>query len=267
MRVTEISSKSNVNIKQYKKLSENKRERAKTSLFTLEGLRLFEEALKENLYAEAVFFTEKFIEKNPSFSEKFPDNIKLFLISDEIAACISQTENPQGIFALCRIPENRSVSDIIRENGKYVFLSDIQDPGNMGTIIRTADALGIDGIICCGCTDIYTPKPVRAAMGSIFRMKTAVTDENTAFSELEKKHITTYAACLSEYSERITDIDFKTGSAVLIGNEGNGLKKETADRCMKKIIIPMRGRAESLNASAAAAIIMWELTSERERLL
>ncbi|MDY2847840.1 MAG: RNA methyltransferase, partial [Oscillospiraceae bacterium] len=117
-----------------------------------------------------------------------------------------------------------------------------------------------DAVICCGCCDIYNPKVTRSAMGSLMRMTIAVTDEDSAFSAFKAADITTFAAVVDSSAERLTECDFTQGAAVLIGNEGNGLSAETADKCDVKMTIPMKGRANSLNAAMAAGIILWELS-------
>ena len=129
----------------------------------------------------------------------------------------------------------------------------------MGTIIRTADAIGIDGIICTGCCDIYNPKTVRSTMGSLMRTNISVCSEDDAFTALHEAKILTCAAVVDSSAVSLTECDFSKGAAVFIGNEGNGLSPETADRCDIKMTIRMHGRANSLNAAMAAGIIMWEI--------
>lgn len=257
-----ISSRSNENIKLFRKLSESRKERSARGLFTLEGARLIADAAAENSDFHSIFATEEGLEKYRSIFSRSPEEYggKLFIISGDIADHISLTEGSQGIFAICRIPETRPLSDMIFGGGKYIMLSKLQDPGNMGTVIRTADAVGIDAVICCGCCDIYNPKVTRSAMGSLMRMAVAVTDEDSAFEAFRTAGVRTYAAVVDSSAEKLTSCDFSEGAAVLVGNEGNGLSPDTAQRCDVQMTIPMKGRANSLNAAMAAGIILWELS-------
>lgn len=257
-----ISSRSNENIKLFRKLSDSRRERSEKGLFTLEGARLIADAAAENADLHSIFATEEGLEKYRGIFSRPIEELsgRLFIISKDIAEHISETEGSQGIFAICRIPGAKPLSDIILRGGKYIMLSRLQDPGNMGTVIRTADAVGINTVICCGCCDIYNPKVTRSAMGSLMRMNVAVTDEDSAFAAFKSAGIRTFAAVVDSSAEKLTDCDFSEGAAVLVGNEGNGLSAETADRCDVKMTIPMKGRANSLNAAMAAGIILWELS-------
>lgn len=260
--MTYISSRSNDNIKLFRKLSEQRKERTEKKLFTLEGVRLVADAAAENADFHSIFATEGCLEKYSGYLSPVLDNFggRLFVITEEIADYIAETRDSQGIFAICKIPDEKPLSDIISRGGKYIMLSDVRDPGNMGTIIRTADAVGTDAVICCGCCDIYNPKVTRSAMGSLMRMTIAVTDEDSAFAAFKAADITTFAAVVDSSAHKLTECSFSNGAAVLIGNEGNGLSAETADKCDVKMTIPMKGRANSLNAAMAAGIILWELS-------
>ncbi|MGN0692461.1 MAG: TrmH family RNA methyltransferase [Oscillospiraceae bacterium] len=257
-----ISSRSNDNIKLFRKLSEQRRERTEKKLFTLEGVRLIADAAAEKADFHSIFASQSCLEKYSGALSPFLDDFggRLFVITEEIADYLAETRDSQGIFAICGIPAEKPLSDIISRGRKYIMLSDVRDPGNMGTIIRTADAVGTDAVICCGCCDIYNPKVIRSAMGSLMRMTVAVTDEDSAFAAFKASDITTYAAVVDCSAKKLTDCDFSGGAAILIGNEGNGLSTETADRCNVKMTIPMKGRANSLNAAMAAGIILWELS-------
>ena len=148
-----------------------------------------------------------------------------------------------------------------------VLLEDLQDPGNLGTIIRTGEGAGIDGVIMTReSVDIYNPKTIRATMGSIYRVPFLYTDNlEQVMEELKKRNVHTYAAHLQ--GKEYYDVqEFKEGCAFLIGNEGNGLKKETADLAERYIKIPMEGQLESLNAAVATAILMYEAAAQRRRI-
>ncbi len=258
----EITSAGNPSIKLYKKLAEGKKYRRETGLFTLEGVRLIEDALKENAELKSVFITASCMEK---YEERgglpgFRRDTEVFAIPDSLGGKISSTDNAQGIFAVCRMLDNPAISDIIKSAGKYAVLHNIQDPGNMGTIIRAADAFGADAVIAADCCDIYSPKTVRSTMGSLFRIKLLVSGIDEVFAELKAKNVISYAAVVDKNAVPLTECRFEKGAAVFIGNEGNGLPEEISSACDKRLTIPMRGNANSLNAAAAASIILWELT-------
>lgn len=256
-----IASKENDNIKLFKKIASAKKYRSEYGLFPLEGVRLVDDAEKENAEICFVIVAETASEKLGELLGKLEEKCgKILIVPDELASSLAQTQGTQGIFAACKMPKSISVGELVKERGKYAVLVQLQDPGNMGTIIRTADAMGVDGIIAVNCCDIYNPKTVRSTMGSLFRMKIANAAEDEAFAALENKGIETFASVIDTDAVSLTDCSFKNGAAVLIGNEGNGLPRETVSRCDKKLTIKMNGNVNSLNAATAASIIMWELT-------
>ncbi len=255
-----VTSRANDNIKLYAKLLSSPKERKRSGLFVLEGVRLIADAVSSGIMPETVFVTERGLNKEPSLISACEERgCRMFLVTDDIAEYISDTENPQGMFAVCRRRAEKKASDIIRQGGKYIILWEVRDPGNMGTVIRTADAVGIDGIICKGCCDIYSPKTIRAAMGSVLHTDIAAADEDI-FGILSAAGIKSFAAVVDSLALPVNECDFSAGGAVFIGNEGNGLPQSVADNCTFRMTIPMKGRANSLNAAAAAGIIMWEFT-------
>lgn len=261
----EITSVENPKIKLYKKLSESKKCRRENGLFTLEGTRLITDAAAENAGLRSVFITKAYFEKYGGASE-FAADTEVFLIPDELGKRISSTDNAQGIFAVCRTLDKPPVSDIIKSGGRYVLLHNIQDPGNLGTIIRTADAVGADGVFLAECCDLYNPKTVRSTMGSLFRVNASETSFDEVFPLFGQRGIPTFAAVVDGNAVSLTDCDFSRGGAVLIGNEGNGLPREISEICDTRLTIKMRGNVNSLNAAAAAGIIMWELTKNNTNL-
>ncbi|MCH5193610.1 MAG: RNA methyltransferase [Oscillospiraceae bacterium] len=250
----QITSKDNPNIKLYRKLSSGKKYRRETGLFVLEGIRLISDAVKENAKLRSVFMTESCAEKRESLS--FPD---AFIVPEELAAYLSDTDSPQGIFAICEAPRKVSADRTIKSGGKYILLHSVQDPGNLGTIIRTADAVGVDGVFLAECCDLYNPKVIRSTMGSIFRLCVSEVKFDEVFPLFKERGVRTYAAVIDSDAVSLTDCDFSEGGAVLIGNEGNGLPKEVSDLCDVRLTIKMQGNVNSLNAAMAAGIIMWEL--------
>lgn len=265
LKFMEISSKDNANIKLCRKLSDSRKARREQGLFLLEGARLVCDALKENAELHLVFFTQTALKKAENGEGKYgealnlPDGVPRFLIPDELGEKISGTEGTQGVFAVCAIPKPVSAENVIRSGGKYVVLHTLQDPGNMGTVIRTADALGVDGVIAVGCCDPFNPKTVRSAMGALLRVNVMEMSEEDMFDVLRSKDVKTCAAVIDSDAVSVKECDFSSGAAVVIGNEGNGLSRETAEKCDERITIKMHGTADSLNAAAAASILMWEL--------
>ena len=254
-----ITSKDNPVIKLYQKLSSSKKERLQYGLFVLEGLRIVEDAVKENSGLTHLIMTEPAYEKFGSnlFQADLRDT-KILVISNELGNKIASTGTTQGVFAICRIPVERRLTFL--ENGRYVVLFGLQDPGNVGMIIRTADALGIDGIILSGSCDLYSPKVIRSTMGSVFRTNIIIeNDAEKLFSMLNENSVYTSAAVIDKDAQDVTGCSFEGCQAVFIGNEGNGLPKEISNRCDRRVTIPMNGNINSLNAAMAAGILMWEL--------
>ena len=252
-----IDSVTNEKIKLAVKLCTSSKHRKKEGLFFLEGLRLCRDAACTGIEIEYAFFTAKAIEKHPDDVEFICSKAKLFYeISQSVQARLSQTESSQGFYCVCRM---NSFSVEIDFHGKYIALENVRDPANLGAIIRTAEALGIDGAILCGCCDRFSPKSQRAAMGSLLRLNITESDNlvHTLLS-LKQQGMKLYATTPDPKAVRITECDMNGGVVAVIGNEGDGVTYEVFDIC-SKVTIPMLGRAESLNASMAAAITMWEM--------
>lgn len=268
----EITSADNPKIKLYRKLASGKKHRRESGLFTLEGTRLVADAIAENAKLQAVFVTESCFEKISRGETavqrealKFPANsdgkteTEVFLIPDGIGEKMSSTDNSQGIFAICKCLDKPPVSDTIKSGGKYILLHRVQDPGNLGTIIRTADAMGVDAVFLAECCDLYNPKTVRSTMGSLFRLNVYEVDLDEVFPLFGQRSIPSFAAVIDSDAVSLTDCDFSRGAVVLIGNEGNGLPKDVSEMCGHKLTVKMHGSVNSLNAAMAAGIIMWEL--------
>lgn len=218
---------------------------------------MFRETPRELL--QRVYVSEQFLEdeKNRACLER--SGIEYELVSDGVFAHVSDTNTPQGILAIARQPVYTFDDLLQAERTRLLVLEDIQDPGNLGTMFRTGEGAGLTGIIMTRETvDLFSPKTVRATMGSIYRMPFYVTDDLTeTLHALREAGVHTYAAHLR--GEKYYDeLDFTGPTAFLIGNEGNGLRKETADQADTYLKIPMEGRLESLNAAMAAGILMYE---------
>lgn len=254
-----ITSKDNPVIKLYQKLSASKKERIQYGLFVLEGERIVEDALREESGITQLIFTEKAFEKyGRQMIQADLRDTRTIVISNELGNRISSTDTTQGVFAVCRIPEKRS--PVFKDDEKYIVLFGLQDPGNVGMIIRTADALGIDGIILSGSCDLYSPKVIRSTMGSVFRTDIFIeNDTDRLFSMLNENHVLTSASVIDKDAEKVTECGFGGRQAVFIGNEGNGLPESISERCDRRVTIPMSSNINSLNAAMAAGILMWEL--------
>lgn len=253
-----LSSEDNPSVKLFRKLMTSKKIRRQYGLFALEGLRLVMDAFESGYDGvEKLYLTETAYEK---YHEKFEDfSTELTVITDALGRKISETENTQGVFAMCRVLNNPSVSSL-KKNGRYIVLHKLQDTGNAGMIIRTAAALGLDGVIFSGSCDVFNPKTVRSSMGALFRIPVyRDIDEQMLFDKLSELGLNSYAAVVDKDACDVADMDFNSGGAVFVGNEGNGLDKEVTDLCSERLTIRMSGSTESLNAAMAAGIIMWEL--------
>ncbi|MEG1886919.1 MAG: RNA methyltransferase [Oscillospiraceae bacterium] len=259
MNFEEITSRDNKSLKLAVKL-QNSKTRKETSLFVLEGLRLCRDAACNGYRIETIFATRGFYEKNPEVTEEISEIAnKTYIIDSELFLKISDTKSPQGIACICKIPEN---SCEVCGNGKYIVLEDTQDPANLGAIARTAEAMGISGILVSsrGC-DPFSPKAQRAAMGALLRLPIIRTyNLYMMLQNLKDKGFVLYATVIDDTAELLSNIMFEDSCVMLIGNEANGLTKQAIALCNRKITIPMRGKAESLNAAAAAAVIIWEMT-------
>ncbi|MDO4199345.1 MAG: RNA methyltransferase [Clostridia bacterium] len=256
-----ISSKSNASIKYTKKLLSSASFRKKEKSFLLEGVRLCADALKSGIKFKTIFYTEKCREKFPeiinSLIEKSENS---FETTEEIIKLISDTDTPQGIVCICETPS------IIGKNGEYsdklVMLENIQNPSNLGSIFRTCDALGVKNVIISGDScDVYNPKVLRGSMGAVFRLNIKICDDfRSRISECTESGYKVYATVPSNDAEKLGIGSLLSGkSAVVFGNEGNGITPETIDLCTHKLTIPMAKNAESLNVAVAAGIVIWEL--------
>lgn len=260
-----ITAKDNPAVKHYRRLRGQKKARRTEGLFVAEGLRIVTDALQQNACVQQLFVTDSAWEKyGEQLRSMMQETGKLLRISDAVGGVLADTEHTQGIFAICRIPQRRKLEAILSAEGKYLVLWNLQDPGNMGMILRTADALGVDAVLSCQSCELCSPKVVRATMGSVFRVPFyEEPDVDKLFAQLHEHGITSYAAVPAKTAVKLTDCDFSGGSAVWIGNEGNGLAPEVISACDMAVTIPMQGGPESLNAAMAAGILMWEMMKNR----
>lgn len=264
-----IISKDNKIIKHVSKVINSSKYRKICKEFAVEGLRLCRDAFLSDAEIITLFYTERAFSKYREFIISAAKSCeRTIIISEEIMKKLCTTETPQGIICLCKQPQHLSYSNLVRKENKalkIIILENIQDPSNLGTILRTAEALGISKVVLSdNCCDVYSSKVLRGSMGAIFRLQIFFSENISGIIKyLKSNNIIVYATVPSSLAIKVTEINFDSPCAVVMGNEGNGIKKETIDICDEKFTIPMLGRAESLNVSIASAIIMWEMMQWR----
>lgn len=255
-----ITSNSNAQVKRLLQLQKKSKARNEEQVFLVEGLRMFLEVPEERV--EKVYISETLYnrKKQDLNLEKFSVEI----LSDSVFGNVSDTKTPQGI--LCIVKQQKyDIEELLKiKNPHFIVLDNLQDPGNLGTIVRTAEGAGVDAVFLSKeSVDIYNPKTIRSTMGSIYRMPVIYIEELLELLEIfRKKGIKSYAAHL-EGKNSYDKEDYKGGTAILIGNEGNGLRDEVANSADVWVQIPMQGKVESLNAAIAASILMFEVYRQR----
>lgn len=256
-----ITSVSNERIKHVAALQQKARLRREESLFVIEGGRLFWEA-PISLIRE-VYVSERFLKNADEETKEKLAKIGYEEVSEPVFGKISDTKTPQGILAVLT-QQNYKREDLLGSSPLLLLLENVQDPGNLGTIMRTAEGAGVTGIIMSrDCADIYQPKVVRSTMGSIFRVPFYQCEElSQEIAFLQSRDVKVFAAYL-EGSECYDTVNYLGGTAFLIGNEGNGLTEESALTADVRIRIPMSGKLESLNAGISAALLIYEAARQR----
>lgn len=246
--IKEITSTDNKIYKQTKKLL-NRTERYKTGLFTAEGQRIAEDAVKSEA-AEYLFVSENYA------GETY--DLPAYRVNEKMFSALSDTQTSQGIIAVCRMKHH----DISQISGDTLLISDgVSDPGNLGTLIRTAECSGVSGaVLLKGTVDPYSPKAVRSTMGSIFRVPVYF-----ALPEDLKNYLSEYKLTVTmiEGSQNLYETVFPQKTAVVVGNEAHGVSSTVAQTADISVFIPMCGNAESLNAAVAGSIVMYEIYRQR----
>jgi TrmH family RNA methyltransferase len=242
-----IASRKNPLIQQVRRLLSSKKERLTTGLFVSDGTKLLEEAIKWWDGLETAILTD-------DVQMQLPDGVRVVRVPEDVMAYISPMETPQGALFICRLPEKKEFTP----KPGMLLLDGIQDPGNMGTILRTADALGVSVALLEGCADPYSHKVVRSSMGAVFRTPPVQTTWETAKEILTREQIPVAVTALSERAVDIRSADLRT-MAVVIGSEGQGVRNQIMESADAQLIIPMNPNCESLNAAVAAAIVMWQM--------
>ncbi|MCL2489028.1 MAG: RNA methyltransferase [Oscillospiraceae bacterium] len=255
-----ITSRDNPLIKEMAKLAEDAAERRRSGRFVIEGLRLCADAAATGLKIIAALAAED-LPDSPELSNILAAAGRVVVITPAVAKALGDTVTPQGVFCLCESPDIRRPAEEIDTGRPYAALEDIRDPANLGAIIRTAEALGIGGLILsAGCADIFAPKVLRASMGGAFRLPVFQTkDLPDTLERLQKRGMTAFACVLDRMAEKLGKIRFPRGSIAVIGNEASGLSPRTTEVCLRQLTVPMTGAADSLNAAMAAGLIVWEM--------
>ena len=263
MNYTEITSRKNKTVTECAALLKDKKARDCSKTFAIEGIKLINEALLEHLEFKSVFFTEKAL----SLYKNAIENIncqELYLVTDEVYEKLSDESAPQGILAVIKKPDTQMLSANTLKEGGFVLLEDIQNPLNIGAILRCCYSMGFEKVIFSkGCADIYSPKCARAAMGSLFKIKPFFSDDlaETA-SNIIKEGNRVFCTILGEKSVKLGNFAFEPTDSFVIGNEGHGASEKLMSACSHSLFIPMNDGAESLNAATAAAIVMWEMKKD-----
>ncbi len=257
-----ITSTSNPQVKRLLQLQRKSKARNEEGVFVVEGLRMFVEVPQERM--EKVYVSETLYNKKKH--ELDWDKLTLEILSDSVFNHVSDTQTPQGI--LCIVKQKKyDLNTLLNiKNPHFIVLDNLQDPGNLGTIVRTAEGAGVDAVFMSkDCVDIYNPKTIRSTMGSIYRMPTIYIEDTVKLLEIFKeKGIQSYAAHLDGQNSYDKE-DYRTGTAILIGNEGNGLRDEVSNKADIWVRIPMEGQVESLNAAIAASVFMFEVARQRRQ--
>ena len=242
-----ITSRKNPCLQQVRKLLASRKEREKSGLFGADGTKLLAEAVKYYPGLDTVILSDG-VEAN------VPDQVRVIRVPGDVMESISPMSTPQGALFLCRLPEKRPFMPV----APMLLLDGIQDPGNLGTILRTADALEIPVALLEGCADPYSHKVVRASMGAVFRTEVIQSTWTEAKAACDAAGITVGVTALSERAKDLRQAEL-TSMAVVIGSEGQGVRQEILNAAGAELIIPMNPRCESLNAAVAAAIVMWQM--------
>ena len=250
MMEQKITSRKNPLLQQVKKLLTSRKAREEAGLFVSDGTKLLKEAVKYYDGLDTVILSEG-VEAN------VPENVKIIRVPGDVMESISPMQSPQGALFLCRLPERAAFTP---KQGMLI-LDGIQDPGNLGTMLRTADALDVPVCLLEGCADPYSHKVVRSSMGAVFRTPVVQSTWTEVRAECRDAGIPVAVTALSDRAVDLRSADVAK-MAVIIGSEGQGVRREILESADRELIIPMNPHCESLNAAVAAAIVMWQMTQK-----
>ena len=243
-----ITSRKNALLQQVKRLLSSKKEREASGLFVSDGTKLLQEAVRWYDGLDTVILSD-------GVEAEVPEDVRVIRVPEDVMASVSPMETPQGALFLCRLPQKKA---FVPQRG-MLLLDGIQDPGNLGTILRTADALDVPVVLLEGCADPYSHKVVRSSMGAVFRVQPVQACWQDVKAACAQAGIAVGVTALSERAKDLRQSDLKN-MAVVIGNEGKGVRQEVLDSADAELIIPMNPHCESLNAAVAATIVMWQMT-------
>ncbi len=261
-----ITGRKNPLVVRLSKLSD-KKYRDEEALFRIDGVKLFSEAVQSGVKTEYIFIAES---KREKLTRELADELSrvagtVTMVSDEVLAKLTDESAPQGIVAFAK--KFDTLSPDIPKSGAFhaIYLSSVRDPGNLGTMVRTALALGVDRVfVSADCADIYSPKTVRASMGTIFRQPLSVVQNEAEFaSAIKAASCELFAAALDRDAKKLGSFSMPERVCFAIGNEGHGLSSEFIKMCSGTAFIPMTDGCESLNAAMAATVLMWEMQRDR----
>lgn len=242
-----ITSRKNPLLQQVRKLLSSRKAREEAGLYAADGIKLLGEAVRYCPGLDTVILSE-------GVEAELPETVRLIRVPEDVMASVSPMETPQGALFLCRLPEKKT---FVPTPG-MLLLDGIQDPGNLGTILRTADALDIPVALLEGCADPYSHKVVRASMGAVFRVQPVLTAWEEAKQKCRQAGMPIGVTALSERAKDLRQAELRT-MAVVIGSEGRGVRQEILDSADAELIIPMNPHCESLNAAVAATIVLWQM--------
>ena len=246
-----ITSRSNPIVKRLRALAASADFRREHRQFLCDSPKLVEEALRWKGSVRAVVCTD------PAALPELPDGVECVTVSRDVMEAVSPAKTPQGVLCVCDLPDTALPSRL--DGRRYVVLDGVQDPGNVGTVLRTADAFGADGVILLpGCADPFSPKTVRASMGAVFRCPVWQCEPEELKNLLRACGISLYGAALREDTVDARAVNYDR-VAIAIGSEGRGLSQRVLGLCDATVRIPMEPRCESLNAAVAAAVLLWEM--------
>ena len=247
-----ISSRKNPLIQQLRRLLTSRSARYREGRFVADGTKLLEEAVRFCPELETVVLTDGVQ------VDMLPDHVRLVRVPEDVMASVSPMESPQGALFVCRMPRSES---FVSQRG-MLLLDGIQDPGNVGTILRTADAMDVPVVLLEGCADPYNWKTVRASMGAVFRVPVTVSTWEQVCDACTQSGSPIGVTALSPRAEDIRSASVEE-MAVVIGSEGRGVRRQILDRADRELIIPMNPHCESLNAAVASTIVMWQMRMAR----
>lgn len=251
-----ITSTSNVQIKQIVALLKKSKERKEKKSFVVEGRKMFEEICQDTSRVVKAYFSESYVKEY--YDGKELPKVPYEVVADSVFDAMAETVTPQGVLVIVKMPEY-SLDEMVAEAGSLVLLENLRDPGNLGTIIRTAEAAGVSGVILSKeSVDIYNPKVIRSTMGAVYRVPFLYVEDFTELLKTLREQKVRLLAAHLKGQKTFDKADYSGKVGILIGNEANGLSEEASELAEEKVLIPMAGSVESLNAAVAAALLMYE---------